>query len=79
MSARWVVVVMDGDTLIGIHGPYASREKAEAQVARLQPVIEQCNEDGVAQQLRPDWDGYEERHALVRQIAGGPVPVRQYR
>lgn len=82
---RYVVVVMDGGMVSGVHGPYSSKEKADAQAARLEPVLERYNDEESGEAVERyrsghfTESGHDHRFALVRPIEGGPVPVRQYR
>lgn len=82
---RYVVVVMDGGMVSGVHGPYASKEKADAQAARLKPVLERYNDEGSGEAVQRyqsghfTESGHDHRFTLVQPIEGGPVPVRQYR
>lgn len=82
---RYVVVVMDGGEVSGVHGPYASKEKADAQAARLEHVLERYNDEGADEAMERyrsghfTESGHDQRFTLVRPVEGGPIRVREYR
>jgi hypothetical protein len=86
MSAqRWVVLVSTVDIgPLHAHGPYRTREAAQAQAARMKRAADRYNEQAEAAIAEQATSGSIYAHSPDRMeiqvlpITGGSIPVRSY-